>query len=84
MKPPTRIIPLATPERGICGVCEGRTEFDGMISTKTSETTLTHYCRVTGYKVGECCRVELLRADDALNYHGQRFGICHPPEHTDD
>lgn len=85
MKPLPNIIPLATPERGICGVCDGKLQLNKHTITGHSvETTLTHICRVTGYKVGECCRVELLRADDALNYHGQRFGICHPPEHTDD
>lgn len=76
---PPNIVPIDPPERGICGVCDGKLEVKGTITGHSVETMLTHKCRLTAIKVGECCRVELLRADDALNYHGQRFGICHPP-----
>lgn len=49
------------------------------ITSHGVETTLTHIDRTTALKVGACCLLELRRADDALNYHGARFGICHPP-----
>lgn len=72
------IIPLTPPERGVCSVCDGRYRIK-KTETVRAETSLVVVDKTTGIKAGECCRIELLRADDALNYHGARFGICHHP-----